>query len=439
MPANFLTPPWTDSEKEFLRTAGLPDALLTVALNKRFNTARSQTAVRQKRNELGVTPVTKRKPASVSSGVVEVTENDTEMVVRSNSATIRTVEDLLAHIDADLTKWDVAAVESTRNEQPSRNEEGDMVVTEYFRLHVRLKPKASTVTTEDAVRAIIDGAFAKRTPPSRPKGVVQRGNVLQMVGIFDPHIGKRSWGNETRQGNYDLPIAVKTLREANGDLILKGNARGVASRLIFVGGDFYNADTKAGTTTGGTPQDNDSRIPKMIEEGAKALFDIIEWSADFCPTKVVVVPGNHDATQSWALQLILQSYFRLDKRVSVDNGNTSRKYHQHGKCLLGVTHGDKAWKRLPGLMARESAYEWGQTTLRHIHHGHLHSKRQIDTVEGVTIFQHPALCHIDAWHAEEGYVSDRGQESYYYHSAGSLVGMDYYSPDMDMAVARGTK
>jgi hypothetical protein len=51
--------------------------------------------------------------------------------------------------------------------------------------------------------------------------------------------------------------------------------------------------------------------------------------------------------------------------------------------------------------------------------------------------QHPALCESDSWHAEEGYVSDRGQESYYYHDSGRLVGMDYYSPDIDQPVRRG--
>jgi hypothetical protein len=274
--------------------------------------------------------------------------------------------------------------------------------------------------------------------PAHPSAKKERAGLLQMLGIFDPHIGKRAWGNETRRGHYDLPIAVKTLREANADLIAKGNARGIASRVIFVGGDFYNADTKAGTTTGGTPQDNDSRIPKMMTEGAAALFDIVNWSAEFCPTKVMVVPGNHDSTLSWALQMTLQSEFRHDGRVTIDSGTTTRKYHRHGKCLLGLTHGDKAWKRLPGLMSRESAFEWGQTTLRHIHHGHLHSKRQVDTVEGVTVFQHPALCEADSWHTEEGYVSDRGQESYYYHDSGRLVGMDYYSPDIDQPVRRGT-
>jgi DNA repair exonuclease SbcCD nuclease subunit len=260
-----------------------------------------------------------------------------------------------------------------------------------------------------------------------------------MIGLFDPHIGKRAYGNETRRGHYDLPIAVKTLREAGADQIAKGNERKVTERLFFVGGDFYNADTKAGTTTGGTPQDNDSRLPKMLTEGAAALFDLINWSAQFCQTKVMVVPGNHDSSLSWALQLALQCEFRKDKRVIIDAGVTTRKYHRHGKCLLGLTHGDKAWKRLPSLMSREAASEWGMTTLRHIHHGHLHSKRQVDTVEGVTVFQHPALCESDSWHAEEGYVSDRGQESYYYHESGRLVGMDYYSPDIDIEVPRGTR
>ena len=365
---------------------------------------------------------------------VEREETLSGITLKSRGSRITTVAALMAYakVTGEITKqtiktWDTTLVEG-----------GESKTVQNFAIHVEVKPNQTS--TAEAVEAIIAGAFAKRTPLVRAKlAKVSTSKLMQMVGLFDAHINKRSWPSETRRGPWDLPIAVKTVREASSALIQRGNERNIGSRLLCIGGDFFNSDTKAGTTTGGTPLDNDSRVQKMFEEGSKVLFDVIEWSAEFCPTKVIVIPGNHDFLSSWALQVILQAYFRNDKRVIIDGGHTTRKYHQHGKCLLGIAHGDKALKKLPGLMSRESAYEWGQTTLRHIHHGHLHNKRQITTIEGVTVFQHPALCETDSYHADEGYVSDRGMESYFYHTAGVMVGMEPYYPDVDLPVPRGTR
>jgi hypothetical protein len=437
MPANNLTPPWTEAEEAFLRTAGLPDALLMAALNKRFGTARSQVAIRQKRSSLGIPPTVKRKLPPVSAGSLEVSESDSEMVVRSNSATIRTVEDLLAHIEADMTKWEVGAVESTRNEQPSRNESGDLVVTEYFRLHVRLKPKSSTVTPEIAVQRMIDAAFAKRNKSLaiRPVKLLPSKGTLQAIVIADPHIGKHAWAKETGYGDYDLNLACTTLRDGCAHLMQET----AEVRHFWLLGDYYHYDTPTGTTTKGTPLERDGRVQKMIGDGSAVLFDVLEESARQVPTVVTLVPGNHDVILTWALQRILQSHFRFTKNLTVDGGFTPRKYLQWGKCLLGLTHGDKAKKILPGLMAREAATEWGQTTLREIHTGHLHHRRLIDTIEGVTMHQHPALCPPDSWHAAEGFASDRGMQSFLYHSEGAPIGMRFFSPDLGKPVARGAR
>lgn len=408
-------------------------------LNEKFHKGqpiRSEGAVSMMRTRKGWKVAPQKKGGEQE---VEREEVGDRIILKSNGPRIKTVAELVAHGGIDTTKWEIDRQKLKAYDSTMRGDDGSPVTIQNFSLHVEVVRKQGASVT-DAVVAIIAGAFATRKLlPKAKLAKVSTSGLMQALFIMDPHIGKKAWPGETRRKPYDTAIGVQTLREANADLITRGNDKKVAERVILLGGDFFNADTKAGTTTGGTPLDNDSRIQKMLEEGSKAMFDIIEWSAEFCPTKIIVVPGNHDSSKTWALQLILQAYFRNDKRVTVDGGYTSRKYHVHGKCLLGLTHGDKGWKRLPGLMSREAAHEWGQTTLHHIHHGHLHNKRQVDTVDGVTIFQHPALCEVDAYHVEEGFVSDRGQETYYYHKAGVMAGMDNYSPDMDAPVMRGTR
>lgn len=426
---------------------GIEAPALTREVNAKFHSGlpvRTISAIRMMRTKHGwnvnPTPTGQTQVPVEKEQEVKREETADGMTFLAVGRRIKTLEDLIAHVGLDLTKYEVHEPAATSWDVTLRDPEtGEPTTVQNHRIAFKARPKTGP-NLQERVEAIVAGAFKTRTILARPvvKAVFKNG-LMQAVFIMDPHIGKRAWGAETRRGNYDLPIGIATLRDANAHHIRCGDDRKVAERVLFIGGDYFNADTKAGTTTGGTPQDNDSRLPKMFEEGSRALFDIIEWSAEKVPTKVVVVPGNHDSASAWALQFALQCYFRKDKRVTIDTGHQTRKYHVHGKCLIGLTHGDKAWKRLPGLMSREAAFEWGRTTLRHIHHGHLHSKRQIDTVDGVTVFQHPALCESDFWHSEEGYVSDRGQESYYYHESGILVGMDFYSPDVNAEVSKGAR
>jgi hypothetical protein len=297
-----------------------------------------------------------------------------------------------------------------------------------------LKPKASTVTTEDVVQRMIESAFGTRKPLPRPTKAPTTG-TLQAIVLADPHIGKHSWAKETGYGDYDLSLACETIR--NGCAHLMQDSAEV--RHFWFLGDVFHYDTPTGTTTKGTPLERDGRVQKMIGDGCGVLFDVLEESAKQVPTVVTIVPGNHDTILSWALQRILQSHFRATKGITVDGGFTNRKYIRWGQCLFGLTHGDKAKKVLPGLMAREAAYEWGQTTHREIHTGHLHYRKLVDTIEGVTMHQHPALCPPDSWHAQEGFVSDRGMQSFLYHSQGAPLGMRFYAPDIGRAVSKGVR
>jgi len=141
------------------------------------------------------------------------------------------------------------------------------------------------------------------------------------------------------------------------------------------------------------------------------------------PTEVVSVVGNHDRVLGVAMQQILAAYFRNAKGVSVDVTATSRKYVEWGKCLLGLTHGDVARKRLAGLMQVERKAAWGRSEIRDWHHGHFHREAHTMTEGGVTIREHLALCPPDGWHAAEGYVgAPRGMDAYLYHADGFLRG-----------------
>ena len=95
--------------------------------------------------------------AGGSITIEEVSKKETPEGVeaRSVSTRIRTVEDLLRHIDADMDRFEVAASEATKWEGLTADREtGHPVVTELHRVHVRLKPRGGP-TTRACVEAMI--------------------------------------------------------------------------------------------------------------------------------------------------------------------------------------------------------------------------------------------------------------------------------------------
>jgi hypothetical protein len=368
-------------------------------------------------------------PRATVEQEVETKTTESGLEARAHGTTIRTVDDLLRHIEADLTRYEIDRCEATKYEQASKGPDGEPNVTELHRVFVKLKPKAGP-TTQEVVETMIAAAFAKRRPlPVPRKRLTGDADLLHAVVIADPHIGKHAWGKETGWGDYDTGIAVALLAEAAADLLARGDAHRPGRRALWLLGDLLHVDTVQGTTTRGTPQDRDTRIPKMIDEGARVLFDVIDRAAETAPVDVVLVPGNHDHVLSWALQRLLVERYRTTDRVTVDGTYTQRKYVRFGKCLFGLTHGDKARKKLPQLMARERPVDWGETRLREIHTGHLHETAAIQTIDGVITRTAPSLSAPDAWHAEEGYVGSlRAMEGFLYHAAGEMVGMDVASP-----------
>lgn len=409
-------------------------------------TPKTLELIRQYRADQRPTP--RRDPAPPKSVVpppaggeipeqtVETTTTEAGIEARANGRTIKTVDDLLRHIEADLTRYEIDRCEATKYEMGTKGLDGNPVVTELHRVWVRLKPKAGPSTLE-VVESVIAAAFADRKPLPSIRHPRVTSDLLQAIIVADPHHGKYAWGRETGWGDYDLNVSVALQQAAGSELVALGDARKPAKRGIYVLGDYFHYDTPTGTTTSGTPLDRDSRVQKMIDDGACALFDLIDASAETVPTDVIVVPGNHDQVLSWALQRTLQSHYRGSKRVTVDGEYTQRKYTRWGKVLLGLTHGDKARKRLPQLMARERAADWGETTYREIHTGHLHEAAALQTIDGVVTRTAPSLSAPDAWHAAEGFVGSlRAMESFYYHKAGTILGMDVASPTIKMRKGR---
>jgi hypothetical protein len=362
-------------------------------------------------------------PAAPAAGTAEqVTQGQTGDTIeaRSTSRRIKTVEDLLKHIEADLTRYEVTQSEATKWECG----DGNGGTTELHRVFVRLKPKAGPSVQECVEAMIVAAKRELRKPVTKKPPKRKSEGRMGLVVISDLHVGSRCWRQHV--GNdYDIPIAIRLARQGASELIERSAAAQVEKRVIALAGDTLHFDTIAGTTTAGTYIDRDSRLQKAIEAAAEAVFSAVDLSARTAVTEVVVVPGNHDSAMTWALQKILVERYRGSAGVRVNEEYTSRKYISFGRNLIGITHGDKAKKKLAGIMALEAPDRWASSVHREWHVGHLHHQAaEISTIDGVLIRTHPTVIPPDSWHSESGFIgAERAMLGFIYEKRGGMTEM----------------
>lgn len=374
-------------------------------------------------------------PTATSEQVTQRREGDT-LEARSTSRRIKTVEDLLAHIEADLSRFEVAASEATKWEVGCSDGDGGTTVTELHCVFVRLKPRGGPSMTE-AVAAMIDAAKGELRRPKVKGHAKPKPGLWQVLVVSDTHFGNYSW-HATTGADWDLSIAERVVGDAAGELLAVGDTHKPARRTIAMLGDLFHYDTPAGTTTSGTPLERDGRLQKMLQVGTETLLRIIEQSAETVPTDVVLVHGNHDESLSWLFHRLLIERFRNDKRVTIEERYTGRKYLSHGRNLLGFAHGHRAKKKLPQLMAIEAAGEWAQCPYREYHTGHYHStaaewSRPIETLDGVIVRTAPSLCASDDWHHALGFLNARqAMETHLYAFDGGLTATHVAGPRKEL-------
>jgi UDP-2,3-diacylglucosamine pyrophosphatase LpxH len=373
------------------------------------------------------------RPPEKAEQVTQTRDGDT-LEARSVSARIRTVEDLLAHIEADLQRFEVAASEATKWEVATSDADGTATVTELHRVWVRLKPRGGPTTLE-CVASMIEAAKKEiRRIPKKVYRQPKRDGLWQVLVVADCHFGKYAWGRTTGGDDYDLDLAERLVGQAGDELVAVGDSHKPTRRTIAFLGDLFHYDRPDGSTTSGTPLERDGRLQKMIAVGCDTLLRIVERSSQSVPTDVVIVNGNHDEVLTWTFQRILSERFRGSKSVRVKEDFTGRQYLTHGRNLLGFAHGHRAKKKLPQIMALEASQHWAKCPYREWHTGHFHSQaaewqRPIETLDGVIVRTAPALCPPDDWHSVNGVIGSRQAcETFIYEPDGGLCSMHVASP-----------
>lgn len=360
-------------------------------------------------------------------------------IVATVNKNVRTLDDLLAYMQVDLSVWEVEKHTINKWEvamrEPATTVGGaapDAVIVEGDKgskstlwtrgskvpLHeplyqvkawlVRKMPLIQNEAFENIVRQVEQIA-----PVVKPIKYAKRtGNFLLEVSLYDAHFGLLAWGRETGE-NYDLKIAEKRFAVAVDDLLHKTQGCPPERIILPVGNDFFHVNNPEGLTPmGKNVLDVDGRLCKIIEVGERALINAVTTCLSVAPVDVIWIPGNHDPETSYFMCRILRAVFLNNKDVTVDVSPAPRKYIHYGCNLIGYTHGnEERHSDLPAIMASEQKDVWGQVTHREWHIGHYHKKKETrysagDTFGGVAVKIIPSICGTDAWHFRKGYVGN---------------------------------
>lgn len=367
--------------------------------------------------------------ASITDSVTET--GDRSEVTKVVPERVKSLADLVRVCEIDLTEWDVERYvcnkwEMGATEKPRRGIK-NAVVKELFQVKAWLRRKVALIAARDEVKALLADAKTK-VPPRPAVKRLEPGPHLLEIAIPDLHVGKLAWAPETGQGNYDTKIAQRIFRDALEALIARTASFRFERVVLVVGNDLLHADTKAGTTTGGTPLDTDSRFQKSYLVARRLMTEAIDRLRAIAPVTVVVIPGNHDALSTWCLGDSLECYYHKTPDVTVENSPSPRKYVHFGQVMLLFTHGDKGKREnYPLLMATEKPEMFGATKHREAHTGHLHQVR-VQEHMGVKVRISPALCPPDAWHSEMHLVGNaRAAEAFVWSKTDGLVSLATYT------------
>jgi hypothetical protein len=331
---------------------------------------------------------------------------------------IRTVEDLLAYANIDLTEWQV--VKKSVNVWDGK---------------YQVKAELTRRKDEKTIRSLIE-TFEKQANERAPKTFninrsTSSGEDLYVISIQDLHVGKLSHGVQTLWGDFDISIAKKYYKDAAEQLISNAPIGKIGKVLLIVGSDLIHYENQRIETSSGTKIEGDSRWHKVFDESCELIADTVESLAIQFPVEVMVVAGNHANLSEYALGAYIKAFFRNHPNVNVNNSPANRKYYGHGKTLVGFAHGNgvKKLEELGAIMVREQMDVISNYKNLYWITGHKHTFTQMMDQRGIRIFISAALCNPDQWHSENNFTGNiQSSEGYLFSPETGLTQIIFSKP-----------
>lgn len=366
--------------------------------------------------------------------IISQTKDNLDVNVNVNFE-VKSLDDLLAVCEVDTTQWEVVSWQCKKWDLGIKNSANQIETKELYSVSAKfraIKEENNIALQKDLIiKELLEKAPDLNEVLTAASHLLDSEDYdkkyLLEIAIPDAHFGKLSHEEESGE-DYDLKIATKRFVETVKSLVRKVDVNSIDRILFPIGNDLINVDNKYNTTTGGTPQDCDTRFYKVVRTVKNLLIDTINYLTAIAPVDVVIVAGNHDEQTSFMIGEMLDSYYHNTNRVTVYNAASLRKYYKYGTTSIMFTHGNKEKHSDLGMIfAAENPKLWAETTQRYIQLGHLHHNRKISYLsaqefQGFEIQVIPSISGSDAWHYGKGFDSLKQAKAFLFDKEEGKVG-----------------
>lgn len=396
---------------------------------------------------------------------IEESEGRTKFSFRGTIPQPMTKEELISSHGINLDQWSIAKIrikywdvtaKIKHYTEPNTVEGETLEAGRNFSLAVELHPKKEdpaevlAEAVEGAISSIQRAITAEKkrakgklpfysTHHKMDDGVTRKGggeSKMLEVSLFDLHLGKLCWSEETNHSDWDTKIASSATLEAAHDLLTFYPSYG---RIwLPLGHDFFNSDGPdmggtGGRTSRGTPQDEDTRWIKSLNTGVDVALALVELCLQHAPVDITIMRGNHDEQRCIFLGRLLAEVYKDHPYVTVDHSPHMLKPYTWGDVFLATAHGQLEKEQKIVTECALKFPEFGSARWREIHVGHGHRMRNAGMIlegweeQSVRYRMIPSMCGIDSWHSRNLFHNHPAAESYLWDKKDLYLGHHSYS------------
>jgi len=330
-----------------------------------------------------------RYQEDVAKGIGEIVFNSPEE--------IRSLDELIIKCKIDTSKWEITKYVQNywgNAKQP------------HWQVKAWLGKKSTEREFQDSFVE-----FLKEYQPISPEVMSPKYHNSKPTGCLvinkqDSHFNKLDI-----DGDNDVEERFDTFIEKVETIINQAALSNYIDKVFYIiGSDEFNSEF-TGTTTKGTPQQNimgyHESFVRICNHEVSVINLLLQKSED---VEVIYVPGNHDEFVGWHMINWLQTYFRGEKRLTIDTSPNYRKYVSYGETAMMFNHGD-AMKpaKLAGIFPIEFRDGWSWHQNFYIFTGDKHHELSQD-FNGIKFYQIPAFSNAkSSWDEKNGYTGAKAE------------------------------